>query len=298
MENNDKQKIFGIGITGLIGSRLVELLSGQYNFHNLSLETGVDITNPQTLSVLENDTEHSIVFHLAAKADVDGCEQDKEAGEGGAAWKINVEGTRNVVNACRKSGKKIIYVSTDFVFDGVKPEGEVYTEDDSPNPINWYAKTKYEGEKIVQASGLPYLILRLAYPYRSPFPQKKDLVQAMVTRLKNKEPITAVTDHIMSPTFVDDLAGAVGLLITKRETGIFHTAGSQPLSPYQLAVLIAQVFALDQTLIGQTTREEFFKNRAPRPYNLALNNAKIEKLGAKMRTVEAGLQALKVQMEV
>ena len=289
-------KIFGIGITGLIGSRISELLADRYEFQNLSLEIGVDITNPQTLSVIENDTERPIVIHLAAKADVDGCEHDKVAGKDGAAWKINVEGTRNVVNACLKSGKKIVYISTDFVFDGTKPEGEQYTEDDTPHPINWYAQTKYEGEKIVRESGLEYLILRPAYPYRNPFPEKKDLVQAMLSRLQNNETVTAVTDHIMSPTFVDDLAPALDTLITKNQTGVFHTAGSQAISPYDLALLLAKTFSLDPSHIQETTREEFFAGRAPRPFNLALNNAKIEKLGAKMRTVTEGLEELKKQL--
>jgi len=294
--NNGKTKIFGIGITGLIGSRLVELLSDRYDFQNLSLETGVDITNPQTLSILENDSEHRIVLHLAAKADVDGCEIDKPAGKDGAAWQINVEGTRNVVNACKRSGKKIIYVSTDFVFDGTKPEGKKYTEEDTPNPVNWYALTKYEGEKIVDESGLPYLIIRPAYPYRSPFPEKKDLVQAMLMRLRNNEPVAAVTNHIMSPTFVDDLAEALNILIEKNATGLYHTTGGQPISPYDLALLIARIFSLDESLVQKATREEFFAGRAPRPFNLALNNAKIEKLGVKMKTVEEGLEELRSQM--
>lgn len=296
MESNEKQKIFGIGITGLIGSRIVELLADKYDFQNLSLDTGVDITDPQTLSIIENDREHPIVLHLAAKADVDSCEHDKLQGKDGAAWKINVEGTRNVVNACLRSGKKIIYISTDFLFDGTKPKGESYTEEDTPNPINWYAQTKYKGEKIVQESGLPCLIVRPAYPYRKPFPEKKDLVQVMLTRLQNKEQITAVTDHIMSPTFVDDFAEVLDVLISGNETGIYHTAGSQPLSPYNLALLIAETFSLDRSLIHKTTREEFFVHRAPRPFNLALNSAKIEKLGVKMRTVTEGLGELKKQM--
>jgi dTDP-4-dehydrorhamnose reductase len=295
--NSFKTKVFGIGITGLIGSRIVELLSDKYEFQNLSLETGVDITNPETLSILEEDTEHEIVLHLAAKADVDGCEQDKPAGKDGAAWKINVEGTRNVVNACRKSGKKIIYISTDFVFDGTKTVGEEYTEEDTPNPVNWYAQTKYEGEKIVQESGVPYLILRIAYPYRTPFPQKKDLVQAILSRLQAGQEIKAVTDHIMTPTFVDDIASALEMVIKENQTGIYHVVGVDSVSPYELAKKIADVYALDSSLIHETTREVFFADRAPRPFNLAMNNARIEKLGVKMRTVSEGLVALKNQTQ-
>jgi dTDP-4-dehydrorhamnose reductase len=292
----NKKKIFGIGITGLIGSRIVEILSDQYDFQNLSLETGVNITDPATLSVIEDDQEHEIVLHLAAKADVDGCENDKLLGKEGAAWKINVEGTRNVVAACRKSGKKIIYISTDFVFEGTKAVGERYTEEDTPNPVNWYAVTKYEGEKIVQESGIPYIIVRPAYPYRTPFAEKNDLVQAILKRLQAGQQVAAVTDHIMCPTYVDDLAGSLDTLITHNATGIYHVVGSQAISPYDLALLIAKTFAFDVSLVSPTTREDFFAGRAHRPFNLALSNAKIEKLGVKMKTVEEGLRALKDQI--
>jgi dTDP-4-dehydrorhamnose reductase len=292
---NEKRKVFGIGITGLIGTRIAEILADSYEFQNLSLETGIDITDPSTLSLLEGDTAHEIVLHLAAKADVDGCENDKQLGKDGAAWRINVDGTRNVADACKKQNKKLVYISTDFVFDGTKPNGETYSEEDTPNPVNWYAQTKYEGEKIVRESGLTYLILRLAYPYRTPFPQKKDLVQAILTRLRSGQEIAAVTDHCMSPTFVDDFAHALDRLIVKNKTGIYHTVGSEGITPYELAIKIAEIYSLDSSLIHETTREQFFAGRAPRPFNLSLNNDKIEKLGVKMKTVEEGLAELQEQ---
>src|SRR5471030_694297 len=108
----NKTRIFGIGVSGLVGTRIAEVLQDRYRFDNLSLDTGVDITHPETLDVIRNDIEHGIVLHLAAKADVDGCEKDKELGEEGLAYKINVLGTQNVVNACKEGNKKIIYIST------------------------------------------------------------------------------------------------------------------------------------------------------------------------------------------
>src|SRR3989344_9155773 len=159
-------KILGTGLTGLVGSRIVELLSDSYEFENISRNTGVDITDKEKIIEKIKSSDAAIVLHLAAKTDVDGCEKDKALGEIGDAWKINVEGTRNVADACRESRKKLIYVSTDFVFDGTR---EAYAEDDTPNPINWYGKTKYEGEKIVQNLLTPWLIVRIAYPYRASF---------------------------------------------------------------------------------------------------------------------------------
>ncbi len=290
--NNNKTKIFGIGITGLVGSRIVELLEDKYTFDNLSLETGVNITDPATLDVIKNDTEHDIVLHLAAKADVDGCEEDKPLGEEGAAFRINVEGTKNVVDACRVMNKKIIYISTDFVFDGEKAPPYAYTEEDTPNPINWYAKTKYAGEEVVRDSGLEFLIVRISYPYRKEFEIKKDFVRAIAGRLAEGKPIKGVTDHIFNPTFIDDIATALDILIQKNATGVYHVVGSQSLSPYDAALKIAEAFAYDKKLITKTTRAEYFSGKADRPFNLSLNNAKIEKLEVKMRTFEEGLKEM------
>ncbi len=289
----DKTKIFGIGISGLVGSRIQSLLEDKYSFDNLSLDTGVNITDPSTLDVIRHDTEHPLVFHLAAKADVDGCEMDKEKGEEGAAYQINVKGTENVVNACRGMNKKIIYISTDFVFDGENtPEGG-YTEEDTPNPINWYSETKYKGEEIVRNSGVPFLIVRIAYPYlKEEFPLKKDFVHAMLGRLQNNQPITGVTDHLMTPLFLDDMAYALDALIAKNQTGIFHVVGSEFISPYDAAIKIAETFDLDKTLISKTTREEYFKGKAPRPFNLSLNSDKIQGLGVHMRSFSEGLREL------
>jgi len=291
---SDKINIFGIGVSGLVGSRIIELLKDDYIIDNFSLDTGVDITNPNTLDVITQDKEHDVVLLLAAKADVDGCERDKDQGTTGAAYKINVEGAQNVVNACRDTGKKIIYVSTDFVFDGEgTPEGG-YTEEDAPHPINWYAKTKHMAEEIVKNSGSPFIIIRLAYPYQDKeFALKKDFVHAIIGRLKSNQSVAAVTDHIMTPTFLDDFAMCIDALIKSKQTGIFHAVGSQALSPFDAAMLIAKRFGLDSSLITKTTRAEYFKDRAARPFNLSMNNAKIKQLGVKMKTFEEGLEFVK-----
>lgn len=288
----DKTHIFGIGVSGLVGSRISEVLKDTYQFDNLSLDTGVDITKPETLEVITNDTVHPIVLHLAALADVDGCEKDKNLGKESLAYRINVLGTKNVVDVCKAANKKLIYISTDFVFDGENTPISGYTEEDTPHPVNWYAQTKFEGEEVVKSSGLDYLIVRIAYPYRTPFPVKKDFVQAILGRLKNNQPITGITDHIMTPTLVDDIALALDALIKTNSGGVFHVVGDDSLSPYDAAVKIAEVFNCDKTLISQTTRDSYFKDRAKRPFNLTLDNAKIEKLGVHMRTFEEGLRSL------
>lgn len=308
-------KILGTGLTGLVGSRIVELLKDKYEFENLSRSSGVDIADRnQVLEKIKN-SDAQIVLHLAGKADVDGCEKDKILGRDGEAWKINVEGTRNVAEACQATNKKIIYVSTDFVFDGTPkstylaseapafaPAGSVSTgqakgctEDDLPNPINWYAQTKYEGEKIVQELKSPWIIVRIAYPYRADF-TRPDFFRAILKRLQVGEEVKGITDHIFTPTYIDDIAFALDVLIGDNSVGIFHVVGSQSLTPHDAALLIAKVFDFDQKSISETTREEFFKDGASRPFQLALRNDKITKLGVRMRTFEEGLREVKSQM--
>jgi dTDP-4-dehydrorhamnose reductase len=284
-------KILGTGLAGLVGSRIVELLSS-HSFENISRSSGVDIADREQVFAAVDKSDAEVILHLAAKANVEGCEKDKSLGHEGEAWKINVEGTRHVVQAAETYGKKIVYISTDFVFDGEK---QFYTEDDTPHPLNWYAQTKYEGEKIVKLAKTPWIIARIAYPYRAAFP-KNDFVRAVKQRLESGQEVTMVTDHIMAPTFIDDLVYAVEKLCTIPDSGIYHVVGSQFLSPYDATFAIATLFDLNKTLIKPTTREVFFQGRAPRPFRLALKNDKIRQLGMQMSSFDKGLEKLKGQL--
>lgn len=292
----DKPQILGLGLNGLVGSRISEQLFDKYDFVGLSRLTGVDITDIESLTNLKKYPDAKFVLLFSAKADVDACEQDKALGEEGEAWKINVLGTKNVAEICRELGKKIIYISTDFVFDGQKEKGDSYTEEDIPNPINWYSKTKFEGEKRVEESDAPFIILRLAFPYRAEFEPKKDFVRAIIDTLRNGTQIKGVTDQIFCPTLIDDIALALDALIKNDATGIYHAVGSEAITPFAASIKIAENFGLDKNLITETTREEFFKDRAPRPFNLQLRNAKIEQLGVKMKGFSEGLIEIKSQL--
>lgn len=284
-------KILGTGLDGLVGSRIVELLKNRYEFEI----SDVDITNKQKIIDKIKNSDAQIVLHLAAKTNVDGCELDKALGENGDAWRINVFGTQNIADGCSQSNKKLIYISTDFVFDGINPPSGGYSEKDTPNPLNWYGQTKYEGEKIVQTLKSPWIIARTAYPYRAKF-ERLDFVRAILRRLQEGLTVSAVTDHILTPTFIDDIAFAIDALIKNNSQGIFHVVGSQSLTPFNAAILIAKEFNLDKSEVSKTTRAEYFKERAPRSFQLALKNDKIGKLGVKMRTFEEGIREIHKQI--
>lgn len=288
-------KILGTGLTGLIGSRITELLSPDYTFENISRSIGVDITNNDQVKHAISNSDCDAVLHLAAFTNVKEAELEKNKGEASEAWKINVSGTESIVAACNETGKKLIYASTDLVFDGENtPEGG-YREEDKENPLNWYAKTKYEGELRVREAKIPWIVIRPAYPFRASF-TKNDFVRLFIQKLGNDEPLTLLEDRIVTPTFIDDIAGALAMLLSQESTGIYHTVGSTMLSIYEAAEIIANIFNFDKSLLSKTTRKEFLVDRPPEPFNSGLNNAKIRKLGAHMRTFAEGVHEVKSQV--
>lgn len=283
-------KILGTGLSGMVGSRIVDLLSPQWSFENLSLETGIDITNPKTVHTHISQTDASWVFHFAAYTDVDGAENEK--GENGNVWKCNVTATKYFVEECKKTGKHLLYISTDFVFDGRKDE---YNEDDQPNPLGWYAKTKYEGEKRVLQLGENGLVIRIAYPYRPNPIGKKDFVHKIVDKLSASVPFNAPSNQQIIPTYVDDIGEAIKVLVLRKASGIFHVVGSQVLTPYEIAIRIARAYNLKQEIIKPTTFKEYFAGKSIRPFRAVLKNDKIAKLGIRMHTFDEGLALMQRQ---
>jgi dTDP-4-dehydrorhamnose reductase len=305
-----KTKLLVTGLTGLVGSRFAELLGDAYEFEVLNRENGVNVLDKEAVLNAITASDSQLVLHMAAKTHVDGCELDKPRDkeilemesvtdqeeawrEEQTAWAVNVFGTQNIVEACKKANKKIVYISTDFVFDGKKRN---YSEEDVPNPVNWYAKTKYESEKLIQASGLDYIIARIAYPYRAYF-ERNDFVRVIIEKLQKNEKLNMVTDHVMTPTFIDDIANALDILIKLEQKGIFHVVGSQTITPFDGAMKIARLFGLDESLISKTLRREYFAGKAARPFCLNLKNAKIGELGIEMSSFDKGIVEVKNQRE-
>ena len=297
LENSHKRmkNIIGTGLSGLVGSRIVSLLNETYSFEDISRKTGTDITDADAVTERIAKSNSPVVLHMAAKTDVDGSEAEKDLGPESLAWKINVDGTQHIVEACKQTGKKIIYISTDMVFSGDLESNKKYTEEDLPNPANYYAQTKYEAEKIVQSSQIPYIILRIAYPYRADF-EKKEYVRIFISLLSQEKPIKAVSDHYFTPTFIDDIAGALDVLIKQNATGVFHCVGDETVSPYIVAKNVAKEFGFREDLVTKTSRSEFFAGRAIRGFNLSLSNAKIKQLGVRLLSFSEGLQEVKKQI--
>lgn len=293
-----KIKIIGTGLSGLVGSRITELLGDKYQFVDLSLASGVDILDNSLLEkAFDNHQDARTVLHLAAFTDTNAAHEQRGEKKG-LCYQLNVIGTRNIIDQCQKHNQYLVHFSTDFVFSG-KKEG-VYIEEDQPDPIDWYGQTKYDAEKVVLASDLPAAIVRIAFPYRAQFAPKQDLVRKIIASLENKNLYPMFADQTITPTFIDDIARGVDYFLGNKVTGVFHLVGSESLSPYRLAQKIAQEFGFDSGLVKKGSLEEYQKSLSPdsRPWqkNLALSNKKIASLGVEMSDIDQGLEKLKKQI--
>lgn len=283
--------IIGTGLSGLVGSRVAELLGDEFQFDNLSLETGVDITQKDVVRDRIEASDAAWIFHFAAMTDLDSAERERGRGVESQTWRINVEGTRNVVEAAQASGKHILYLSTDFVFDG---ESGPYTEESQPNPQSWYAITKCEGEKLVAGLGSSGLILRIAFPYRVTSSGRPDFVHRIADELRAGKTIESPNDQVFTPTLIDDVARVIRVLVEQRASGAYHSVGSQALTPYDAATLIAQQLGEDASRIVATTWKLYYQGRAPRPRRAVLKNDKIEALGISMTPFFEGIRLVSV----
>ena len=298
-------KIIGTGLSGLVGSRIVELLQNIHEFVDLSLDSGVDITDfDQLKSVFDKHQDAEVVLHLAAFTDVNAAFKQKDD-KSGLCYRVNVLGTENLAKLCREADKYLIHISTDFVFDGKNPPTGGYTEKDIPFPIEWYGQTKLWSEKKVQQLSQNYIILRLAFPFKAkPSPKKLeprvklDLVRKIKDNLEKRKTLSMFTDQIITPTFIDDVAEIIKYVFKNKPQGIYHLVGSRSLSPFDLAQRIAQTFNLDRRLIKPLLLKEFTKiDLRPRQAKMILSNKKLVRdFGIKMHTVEEALQLMKEQL--
>lgn len=293
-----KQKIIGTGLSGLVGSRVVELLSDKYDFVDFSLDTGVNILDKENLAVaFEKNKDAVAVLHMAAFTDTN-VAWEQRGDKSGICYQLNVEGTKNILELAQKNNQYLIYVSTDFVFDGTKTTP--YTETDIPNPIEWYGETKYLGEKVITDSNYNAAIVRITYPYRANFDKKPDIVHKILAKLQNGEIVKMFSDQTCTYTFIDDIAHALDKFFENKYSGIYHLVGSSSHSPYEMAKLVAKTFGFDESSVQLSSLEDYIKSQpvGSRPWQKCLitSNQKIKGLGIQMKTMEEGLTEIKKQI--
>jgi len=288
----NKGKLLVTGASGLLGNKIIELAQNDYvvtPVHNTKLlhpkSLKLDITDAIKVLNLFNTLKPAIVIHTASETNVDKCETGREH-----AWKTNVEGTHNLADACKKIGAKLVYISTDYVFDGEKGH---YKEQDEPNPINYYGFTKLEGERQIISHCRNHVILRTSVLYGW-HPWKQNFVTWTINALKQNKELTVVEDHYNTPTLADNLAEMALEAVQKDLQGLYHASGSQRISRYEFAKQIAKIFNLDQNLIKPIKMSQLTAWIAKRPKDSSLNTDKIQKqLKTKPLNITEGLNKMK-----
>ena len=229
-----------------------------------------DVSDKNQVEEIFKKVDPEVVVHAAALTDVDKCEINKEL-----AWKTNVEGTQNIVDAIKPTNVFLVYISTDYVFNG---KTGLYKETDKPDPINYYGLTKLKAEKIVKDTANEYCVARASVVYGStPAAGKVNFALWMFNKLKRGEHTRIVTDQWNSPTLNTNMAEMTLEIIEHKLTGIFHICGATRINRYDFAKQIASTFNLDSNLIRPVTSAEF-SWAAKRPRDSSLDTTKAQQI--------------------
>lgn len=252
-------KVLVIGAEGMLGHDLVDILGVENEISTTTIYT-LDITDIDKTVKTVNEINPDVVVHAAAFTDVNGSESKQDT-----AYKVNVLGTRNVAVACSKADSALVYICTDYVFDGEK--GSPYYEYDQPNPLSVYGKTKYLGEVYIRDILNKFYIIRTSWLYGFHGP---NFVTTMLNLAKTNDTISVVNDQIGSPTYTVDLAKAIAELIKKPKYGIYHITNSDFCSWYEYAKEIFDIAGIQIEVKPVTTEE--YPQPAPRPKYSVLEN--------------------------
>lgn len=292
-------RILLTGASGLLGANF--LLTALKQGHELLAVTGtqamnlpagqhlqVDLVEEQAVARLLQETQPDWIVHCAAITHVDRCEENPRQ-----AYAVNAKATRSLAAGARRLGARMLYVSTDSVFDGLRGR---YTEHDTPAPVNVYARTKMAGERAAQEELSEILIVRTnMYGWNAQ--DKHSLAEWVLARLTVGEDVPGFRDVIFSPILVTDLSEIMLHLMDRGARGVYHVGGGQILSKYAFAVAVAQAFGFPPERVRATSVHEA-SLAARRPLNTSLSTEKLcRELGTVLDTIDSSLRRLKAQQE-
>lgn len=283
-------KILITGVTGFLGKKIEAILEREYKIIGLSRHGGknsehIDLLDFQQLEAFIELKKPSIIIHTVAIADPETCDSDQTI-----AYRINVETTENLCKICKKRGIKIIFISTDYVFDG--ESNQPYQSDDIREPKNYYGYTKMLAEDIVKdVNGSLIVRIPVLYGYNDNN-DKGTFVTKLFERLENgKEIILLDNQQIRYPVLIDEVAIALTKILSAQ--GIIQLSSNQPVTKYTWGKSVAKIFGYDESMIRPST--EPYKG-SPRPPHTKMDTSKADSYGIKISDVDEGLQILKKQM--
>ena len=271
-------KLLIIGASGILGSRLLnDAISkkwdtlGTYCSHECDGLIYLDVRDMSSMEKAFNFFRPKTVVMAGGITDVDLCTLKPKLAED-----VNIKGTLNLVKKIKEYGSKLVYISTDYIFDG---ENGPYKEEDKTNPINKYGETKLEAENIVRTKLKEHLIVRTCQLYgiaeRSPAPNKNFAIK-IIHNMQNNKKVYAADDLYSTPTYAGSLSEIIIKLIEKNSKGIYHGAGAEFINRYDYVNKIADVFGLNKNLI-QRVKLKDLELKAKRPKKGGLKIDKIYK---------------------
>lgn len=266
------------GANGQLGTELCKLLDEKKSAYRATDASEMDITNAEAVEAIFSEVKPQIVYHCAAYTAVDKAEDEgKELNE-----KINVMGTKYVAEAAERHGATMIYISTDYVFDGTNP-GE-YSVDADTNPKNEYGRTKYAGEQLVQKFCSKYYIIRTSWVFGE---FGHNFVYTMRRLAETHPKLTVVSDQVGRPTWTRTLAEFMLHVIEKKsEYGIYHLSNDDSCSWYEFACEIVKDFDIE---ISPVTSDEY-PQKAYRPRHSIMDLSKAKETGFVIPSWKEALQ--------
>ncbi len=265
----------GQTVTGLVNSRLLQGVP--FDVDQVDLQAG-----DGALAVIES-AEPDAIIHCAAIADLNLAENKPEL-----AWQLNANVPGVLASAAYRWGVPFVHISTDAVFDGRRGD---YVEEDKPNPLSVYARSKLAGEAAVQEVNPDALITRVVF-FGWSLSGKRSLSEFFFNNLKAGNQIQGFTDNLFCPLYVEDLAESLLEMLNAGLSGVYHVVSPEHLSKYDFGVQIAQRFGFDADLIKPIERKAVGRG-AQRALNLALKPDKVQAvLGHRLPSVEAGIDRL------
>jgi len=299
-----RKKILITGSNGLLGQKLAHLLIHNAEIDLIATSRGenklkqllpelnfiaLDVTDEQQVNRVISSEKPTHIIHTAAMTQVDECELNPEI-----CWRLNVDAVKYLVQACKKNNCYFLHLSTDFIFDGAAGP---YREEDQPNPISYYGKSKLAAEEIVQKSSCSWAIVRTVLVYGVAHDYgRTNIVLWVKNSLEAKKTIQVVNDQFRTPTLAEDLALGCWLVVDAEVQGIYNISGQEGLTPYEMALQIADYFNLDKNFI-QKVDASTFSQPAQRPPRTGFYIDKaVKDLGFSPHTFKEGIAVLAAQI--